>query len=296
MTAQFFSTTQGMATLTPAGHQIFDVLEDLFLTWASRCGAQPMRYPSLIRVEDLDGLDYFQNFPHLVMCACTLEDGSHQHYSQNKEAVSEIPSTDLRDPRYCLPPAACYNIYLSLRGASLDTAQRFTTVANCFRNENHYRGLERLRGFTMREIVCIGSAESVKAHLNSHRDLLETFMENLGLPVVFEHATDPFFDKNGVSARAGRIFPTKEELVYDGQLAIGSINYHRRFFGKRCEITVDGKTASTGCVAFGIERWMHALANSFGENPERITEAVESARVQTEAILSANERIRAVGS
>ncbi len=299
MSTEFFSSTQGMATITPAGVAVFNSLEDLFLNWASHCDAQEVRYPSLVRVRDLDALDYFRNFPQLVMCACTLHDEAQDHYGQRRQGGSgaeAVPATHLRDPEYCLPPAACYNVYLSLRGRELPSSEYFTTVASCFRSESHFRGLERLRGFSMREIVCVGTAEAVKAHLSAYRMLIGTFMNHLGLPVAFEPATDPFFDKNSTAARAGRIFPTKEELVYDGKLAIASINYHRRFFGKRCAITVEGQEASTGCVAFGIERWMHALAEKFGNNAQRITASLNIARIETLTQLSEQRRIQAVGT
>ncbi|WP_420349383.1 aminoacyl--tRNA ligase-related protein [Pelagibius sp.] len=298
MSTEFFSSTQGMATITPTGVAVFNSLEDLFLIWATRCNAQEVRYPSLIRVQDLDRLNYFQNFPQLVMCACTLHGGVHDRYSQGHDgnAVEAIPSADLRDPEYCLPPAACYSIYLDLQGSTLNRTQYFTTTANCFRSESHFRGLERLRGFSMREIVCVGTAEDVKTHLGDYRELLGIFMDNLGLPVAFEHATDPFFDKSSAAARAERIFPTKEELVYDGNLAIGSINYHRRFFGKRCDISIDGRPASTGCVAFGIERWMHALAQQFGNDPQRIAAAINVARIETLAQMTEQRRMQAVGT
>ena len=69
-----------------------------------------------------------------------------------------------------LPSAACYAAYFHLRGKKLEAVKRITTVATCFRNEREYRGLQRLRSFTMREIICIGPAEAVKAHLTWARD------------------------------------------------------------------------------------------------------------------------------
>ena len=57
----------------------------------------------------------------------------------------------------------------------------------------------------------------------------------LGLDVQLEVATDPFFDPNSGKAKMQRLFPVKEEFVVNG-LAIGSVNYHRNFFGERCSI------------------------------------------------------------
>jgi hypothetical protein len=61
-----------------------------------------------------------------------------------------------------------------------------------------------------------------------------------------------------------KLFPTKEEFLYDGKLAIASVNFHRNFFGERCDIRLpDGSAAFTGCVAFGLERWLSALGDLF---------------------------------
>jgi len=75
-----------------------------------------------------------------------------------------------------------------------------------------------------------------------------------------------------------RLFPQKEELVYGGSVAIGSLNFHRNFFGERCRITADdGQPAYTGCVAFGLERWMHALLDRHQGDPEAATRALQGA-------------------
>jgi seryl-tRNA synthetase len=67
--------------------------------------------------------------------------------------------------------------------------------------------------------------------------------------------------------------------VYDGSLAIASVNFHRNFFGERCRIrTADEKFAFTGCVAFGIERWIQALLEVFRDDTEAIASAIRDCR------------------
>jgi seryl-tRNA synthetase len=278
MSNPLFASDAGMATLTRDGIRVFEALNALFLDWSQDCDAEQKRYPALIRVADLDRLNYFHNFPQIVLCACGLDAAMHPHHAARKVPIADIANAQLEAAGYCLLPAACYNIYLSLQGQRLAQPEFVTTIASCFRNESHYRGLERLRSFTMREIVCVGTREAVKAHLQAYRARIASFLDRLALPFRFEIASDPFFDKQGPAARAARIFPTKEEIVFDGKLAIGSINYHRRFFGERCDIEVAGQTAHTGCVAFGMERWMHALSAQFGPDAERIIAELNAAR------------------
>lgn len=277
---QLFSTANGMATFVDQGHLIYQKLESIFLQWASATHAASVRYPALIRVADLDRLNYFRNFPHLVLCVCALDGSAHSGHGQRHGDIEALQRTDLGDAEFCLPPAACYNVYLGLRGQRILAPQHVTTVAACFRNENHYDGLRRLRAFTLREIVCVGNAEAVKNHLQTYRAIVLEFLKHLGLPVSVEKASDPFFDKDGTAARAARIFPTKEEILFRDTLAIGSLNYHRRFFGERCEITFDREPAHTGCVGFGIERWIQALSEHFGPDPDRILAALASAEAK----------------
>ena len=55
----------------------------------------------------------------------------------------------------------------------------------------------------------------------------------------------------------------------DGRpLAIASFNDHELFFGDAFGISLaDGMPAWTGCVAFGLERWLLAVLASYGVDP-----------------------------
>jgi hypothetical protein len=55
-------------------------------------------------------------------------------------------------------------------------------------------------------------------------------------------------------------------MVFQGRLAIGSVNFHRNYFGEAFEISRDGREAFSGCVAFGLERWIYAFLERFGMN------------------------------
>jgi hypothetical protein len=96
-----------------------------------------------------------------------------------------------------------------------------------------------------------------------------SFAAGLGIPIALEPATDPFFDP----ARSPRylhqeLFPTKEEMICDG-VALGSLNDHRSFFGEAFGLSAGGAPAHTACVAFGLERWVHAVLATHGSDPER---------------------------
>jgi hypothetical protein len=56
----------------------------------------------------------------------------------------------------------------------------------------------------------------------------------------------------------------KRELVFDGDLAIASTIFHRDTFGKSFNINRGGENAYSGCVAFGMERWLSAFLGAYG--------------------------------
>lgn len=249
-----------MATLGPDLLKARELLEQRFLAWASECGAVRMLFPPLMKVADLERFDYFQNFPHLALLAAPLSDHSVNDASTHSAADGGVPGELLAASEYALASAACYPAYLSLRGMTLQSAQYITTVATCYRNEQTYQGLRRLRAFTMREIICVGPRNSVQAHLTAFKSEIPAFAGELGLELAICPANDPFFQRDGGRAAMQKLFPVKEEFVYGGSLAIASVNFHRNFFGQRCGIGLpDGGPAFTGCVAFGLERWLAAL-------------------------------------
>jgi Seryl-tRNA synthetase len=267
-----FDVSEGLATLGPEVLRLKEALEGRFLAWAAECGAVPMLFPPLMRVRDLDGLDYFRNFPHLPLIVSRIHPEWLRGYAKGP-AIEEVPAEHLGAGEYVLPSAACYNIYIHLKGTKLEGPLYITTVASCFRNEQHYERLKRLWGFTMREIVCIGSADDVQAHLSAFKLRILDFAGRLGLALETQTATDPFYEPQSSRAVMQRLFPQKEELVYSGSeggsVAIGSLNFHRNFFGERCDIrTADSQAAFTGCVAFGLERWLHALLDRYQGNSE----------------------------
>jgi seryl-tRNA synthetase len=276
MAEPLYEVHSGLATLGPELVGLRAALEERFLGWAAEVDAPPMLFPALLRADRLEKLDYFKNFPHLAVVASRiLPDRLEAHYAKGGTVAAGIPGADLADGQYVLPSAACYNIYLHLEGTVLAGPRYITTVATCFRNENTFTELQRLWSFSMREIVCLGTAAEVERHLGDFKQRILGFASGLGLALDIEVASDPFYQPGGSRALMQKLFPQKEELLYGRSLAIASLNFHRNFFGERCNIrTADGEPAFTGCVAFGIERWLHALLDRFAGDVAAATAAV----------------------
>jgi hypothetical protein len=143
-------------------------------------------------------------------------------------------------------------------------------VGKCFRNEDHYVGLERLLCFSLREIVCIGEEENVRSFLTKSKQRILDFAAAINIPLEAKIASDPFYDSEGMRAKMQMRFPVKEELVYK-ELSLASVKFHLRFFGERCNIrTVDENVAFSGCLGMGIERWVSVLMDIFAGDVEVI--------------------------
>jgi seryl-tRNA synthetase len=260
----------GRATLGPGATSLLRMLDANFARWGAAVGADEYRFPPVVAVADLDQIDYFDNFPHLVSPVSALDAAALREpgLADGIATGGLVAASALADAGYALPSAACYSAYFDMRDTAVENeAAKVTTVATCFRREDYYEGLRRLFAFTMREIICIGARDAVIDHLSTFKARICGFLDEIGIPYRVEVGTDPFFDPNGARAAMQKLFPTKEEFLFDGKLAIASVNFHRNFFGERCRIRLpDGSPAFTGCVAFGLERWVSALGDLFTGN------------------------------
>lgn len=249
--------------------ELYQRLDRLFASWAHDWEAEEHLFPPFIAAEALQRMNYFESFPHLVTfpVALDVEPSNLGAFSRINAGTGNaaVQLTRIAAPRSALTPAACYHFYHNLRGARCERPRTLTTRATCFRRESHYAPLERQWSFTMREIVCFGTAAEVTDFLARARKRLTATFHQLDLPVEWRSATDPFFDpSHNPRYLAQKLDPVKTEMVFGDRVAIGSVNFHRNYFGEAFDIRRDGDAAFTGCVAFGLERWMYAWLSRFG--------------------------------
>jgi seryl-tRNA synthetase len=223
-----------------------DFLDSTICDWANELGATASTYPDEIAIETLDRAGFLSAFPDKLV---RTEDAARS-------------------------PAVCYHHYPTLADSTINGPGTITTaIGRCYRNEfdgNAAHPVERLREFTMREIIAVGSpqfVENIRADLISR---VERWLQDLGLDGAIETATDPFFTE----ASRGRLLmqqllPLKYELrlrvAADRTVAAASFNNHHHHFGKAFGIRLsNGEPASSGCVAFGWERWILAFVSQHG--------------------------------
>lgn len=150
-----------------------------------------------------------------------------------------------------------------------------TAHGSCWRHEgDRMSPLERGWAFTMRELVQVGSPSRVDAFRRRGVEIGIALARDLGLEAEIVEATDPFFAPTGRGQRLlQRLKGLKHELVLPigggRTVAAASFNDHGLFFGDAFDIRLhDGTTAASGCVAFGVERWLLAFLVAHGPDAE----------------------------
>lgn len=251
-------------------------------------------YPTLIPVATLGRCGYFSSFPQSIsMVTHLVEDFDEIEAFRQANAERTdltIPNRGaLTTPEACLSPAVCYHCYRSLEGSSLETGPRIvTTVGKCFRYEStNITGLDRLWDFTMREVIFVGSEDEVSTRRAKGIEFMLEQVRRWDLEGTVESANDPFFSaayatKTYYQVRSDLKFELRLAIEPGSQgeartLACGSFNLHEDFFGKTFSITAsNGKPAFTGCLAWGLERWVLACFTQHGFEPARWPEAVRA--------------------
>ena len=237
----------GRLMLNGRARAIFDSLDQRFAAMAAAAGARMIHAPPFIAHDALDRAGYYEAFG---------------------EGATRVPGLPPGDDRRH-PPAMCYHVYALLAAQRLVEPVRLTIAGSCYRHEpSSSPSPWRLSEFTMREIIFVGPADWVAREREAWMTRIASFASSIGLRAVLEIATDSFFA--GDTGRGRRLMQQMKELKYelrvdgdDGPTAIASFNLHETFFGSRFNVTMaDDETVSSGCVAFGLERWTLALMAS----------------------------------
>jgi seryl-tRNA synthetase len=223
--------------------------------------------PPAIDLASLERAEYFASFPQWLTLAAHLSDdpavlkevAEHRH-------PAEAATTATAPAGAALTPAVCYHVYRGLAGTTVKSPTLVTAQSHCWRHEGgRHAALERGWAFTMRELVCVGTDEEVREFLERSVARVRELAAALDLPSSLIEATDPFFAPTARGkALLQRVKGLKRELTMpiaeDRDLAVSSFNLHETFFGDAFDIRLaDGRPATTGCLAFGIERWVLAF-------------------------------------
>ena len=288
----------GLYGLGPRMVVLKQLLEEDLDHIARELDAEFHSFPSLLSLDVLAKGGYFSSFPHHLTFASRSRRnlGAIGAMASAGSGLADAVGRAVMPPGHALQPNLCFHCYAMLEGRSLDRDLVISCQGVCFRHEGvRFHGLDRLFEFTMRELVFVGQPGFVLAGRDRLMELTKSLVQAWGLAAQFETANDPFF-ANAYASRRFFQLATKAKyellapLPHEGHLlAIGSFNMHGEFFTRPFDIRLDGARAHTGCVGFGLERWIYAFVAQHGADPEAWPAAL---RIRFESRLALGSRSR----
>lgn len=236
-------------------------LDRQFQKIARDAGAKYIDLPSVIPRDDLRNAGHFDSFPHHIYTVSNVD--------VTTSRCAEVRTTD---SALCLVPSVCYTYYQTLRDKDFTTLQEslVTAKCRCYRYElTDVRPFCKQREFEMREIIFIGEPKSVAEMRMALIENIWDFAKSHDLKAHVVNAFDPFFIDN-LATRAA--FQFNREMKFELQvdcgsnkpIAVSSFNLHSTTFCKAFNIRINGKLATSGCIGFGIDRWLMALLSRYG--------------------------------
>jgi seryl-tRNA synthetase len=238
-------------------------------------------YPAVIHCETLNKTNHFTSFPEHIHFLTHLREDLDviESFSQSireaggwsKEAPLDLDK-NMPKPNFTMNPSTCYHCYEGLQDETLEgDGIVVTAIAKCHRFESkNHADFGRLLDFSMREIIFVGKPDFVKENRLKAIEYLKELAAEWNVDSVIELANDPFFT-NDFQVKAS--FQRNQEMKFELRLTIpylnksiacSSVNFHSTTFGSAFNIKIGKRSAVTGCVGFGIERWAFAFLAQYG--------------------------------
>ncbi len=253
---------------------LHEALDRLFAGLALNREARLRKYPSMIPLRILEKCRYISSFPQNIHLVSEIP--------HRLEALQKVKETDrlediARLSAFALSPAVCFHCYEELSGRRLHHPLVLTACGTCFRHEAPWRlGQHRLNEFSMREIVLFGGDAYVESMRKSLMDEAWTLFEALGLSGRIETASDPFyFSEDALKSQHQLMANMKYELIVnvgngEESFSVASFNHMSDTLCKPFGIVDEAdKPVHSGCVAFGVDRWVYALLATHGPDFDR---------------------------
>lgn len=272
---------EGIYGIADQAAQLLRIFDDDFRQIALKAGATEAIYPSLLEVDFLNRIDYFKSMPQYITIASHLypDISRIDSFMQNMQTIapSQIEHIDgqVAASKYILSPTICYHLYNSLKDSALKMDNILVTaVGKCYRWESSTLSyLRRLWEFWMRELIIVGKKDMVIEVRESIMRATLEYCQEIDLWGWIENANDPFFSPEAAKkSNYQRGYGMKWELripynkAHDS-LAVASFNNMQRALCGCCAITMpDGKVAFSGCIGWGLERWVYAFYAQHGIN------------------------------
>ena len=238
--------------------------------------AEVMRFPAIMSRKHYLQTSHIENFPDLLGSVHSFTGNEHAHAKLlAQRAHGEDWTRDLTPSDIMMTPAACYPLYPTAAGTTLQADGRLVDLRSFVFRHEPSADPARMQIFRQREFVRLGTADQAIEHRDFWLAVGQEVLNSVGLKVDSVVANDPFFGRGGrIMAASQKEQDLKFELVHpvatsEKPTAITSCNYHLDYFGKTFGIRGgDGEVAHTACIGFGLERIALALFMTHGFDPD----------------------------
>ena len=268
----------GMMSLSKQSRFLYNFFDEkftelLYESFEKRdCEIITKLYPVLLPIESYKKTGYLKRTPQYSMFCCSLyEDFKYLN------SIGEIENNEYREvmnnPEYALSPSACFHVYEELKNEKLACNTVVTFTQSVFRNEGRFNFKEfgRMRDYHVREIVFIGDMDFVSNSREIMIDKIKEFIEIIKLDASITVASDPFILPKMQKFKKLQVIDNSKyelRLSYNDNkdMSVGSFNLHGTAFTQPFNISVEGKETVTGCIGFGLERFVLSFLSQYGED------------------------------
>ncbi|MBN2441342.1 MAG: hypothetical protein JXJ04_08345 [Spirochaetales bacterium] len=263
---------------------LYKYFDDIFKKLAIELGAIEKFYPVLLPIDSYKKTGYLLKSPQYAIFCCSPKEDIDNLERMHKLSREGMVNESLGEPQYALSPAACFHSYLEYENCTISEPLIITFNQSVFRHEGRFnwKDFARLKDYHVREIVFFGSPDYVDTVRRRIMEETKQILERLDLDGRICLTSDPFVVPAFQKYKRHQL---AEECKYELQLsyssenyiAVASFNVHGNAFTGPFNIKInDCQKSVTGCVGFGIERWILAFLAQYGLNPDSWPSVVTS--------------------
>lgn len=279
----------GLVSLGNNAVVLYEYFDEVFKNIALKYGAVEERYPVLLGIDTMNNTGYFRRTPQYSMfCSNLTEDVEQLELLKNENFCENSIEEVLEKPSFTLSPSACFHVYEKYKNRILNQNTIITLNQSVFRNEGRLNWYEfgRLRDYHVREIVFFGDDSYVECMRKNILEETKKVLKDLKLNSNVTVASDPFIMPKMIRFKKIQMMQRSkyEVRVSYGEnetLAVASFNLHGTAFTEPFHIGVNGvENVVSGCVGFGIERWVMCFLAQYGSDlatwPEKVRKFKEN--------------------
>ncbi|BDC36579.1 serine--tRNA ligase [Candidatus Methanoliparum sp. LAM-1] len=277
---------KGQWIYLPPYAKLFRAISDIIVEEVpEKLGFSEALFPKLIPLEIMKKMRYLEGLPEgmYYVSSPKRDPNIYERFKKELAIRDEIPieilKEGLKDPSYVLAPAQCEPFYQIFSHEMVDLDElpikMFDRSGFTYRWEGGAtKGLDRVNEFQRIEMVFLGTLDQVKEIADDCLKAYMDVMDLMGLNWHVEVGDDPFYleglreEKRDIEYPEIPKFEVRVETVGGRTVSIGSVNLHGTHFVTGFSIR-SPKPIWTGCIGFGISRWVAVFLSHYGFDIEK---------------------------